>query len=228
LADRKFPACEFDENLLRDVKLPDAGKSYRPTHATTLLAWYSRPSKSHKKVLELGCATAAVSAYLALRYPIEVTAIEKDENLFKLAQQTVQANNLKNITIHNITCAQVRGFFHAESFDMVIANPPHHLTNIPSPDPLRRTTRTADFQTAIEFIDATAFLLRNRGIFVYILPPMHFSFWMTEFTKRRLQPKRLVPIYGSEKSNAQFILMKGVKNGGIGMIVEPPITLKTV
>ncbi|HEY8541131.1 MAG TPA: methyltransferase, partial [Pseudothermotoga sp.] len=152
--------------------------------------------------------------------------IEKDEFLFKSAQKTIEMNNLSNMKVHNISCSQVRDFFQAESFDMVVANPPHHLTNIPSPDSLRRATRTADFQSAIEFIEATSYLLRNKGVFVYILPPTHLSFWVVEFAKRRLQPKRALPVYGVPKGNAQFVLLKGVKNGGIGLIIEPPLFLK--
>lgn len=226
MENQKSSVCEFDENLLKILKLPDVGKSYRPTHATTLLAWYSKPSKSQKKLIELGCATGAVCAYLALRYKMSVTAIEKDEFLFKSAQKTIEMNNLSNMKVHNISCSQVRDFFQAESFDMVVANPPHHLTNIPSPDSLRRATRTADFQSAIEFIEATSYLLRNKGVFVYILPPTHLSFWVVEFAKRRLQPKRALPVYGISKGNAQFVLLKGVKNGGIGLIIEPPLFLK--
>ncbi|WP_041083403.1 tRNA1(Val) (adenine(37)-N6)-methyltransferase [Thermotoga profunda] len=226
MENQRSSVCEFDEDLLRILKLPDVGKSYRPTHATTLLAWYSKPSKSQRRLIELGCATGAVCAYLALRYKIIVTAIEKDEFLFKSAQKTIEMNNLSNMTVHNISCSQVRDFFQAESFDMVVANPPHHLTNIPSPDSLRRTTRTADFQSAIEFIEATSYLLKNKGVFVYILPPTHLSFWVVEFTKRKLQPKKALPVYGSPKGNAQFFLLKGVKNGGIGLIIEPPLFLK--
>lgn len=214
MENQKSSVCEFDEDLLRVIKVPDAGKSYRPTHATTLLAWYSKPNKSQKRLIELGCATGAVSAYLALVHKVNVVAIEKDEYLSKLAQKTIELNNLSNMTLHNIACSQVRDLFQAESFDMVVANPPHHLTNIPSPDSLRRATRTAELQTAIEFIDATRFLLKNRGVFVYILPPTHFSFWISEFTKYRLQPKRIVPVYGTPRNNAQFVLVRGVKNGG--------------
>lgn len=224
----KSSLCEFDEDLLRTVKLPDIGKSYRPTHATTLLAWYSKPNKSQRRLIELGCATGAVSAYLALTHKVDMIAIEKDELLFKFAQKTIEINNLSNMTVYNIACSQVHEFFQTESFDMVIANPPHHLTNIPSPNLLRKTTRTADFQTAIEFISATSYLLRNRGTFVYILPPTHLIFWVMELTKHRLQPKWFMPVYGTSKTNAQFILVKGMKNGGIGLIVEPPLFLKKV
>ncbi len=226
MVNQKSSVCEFDEDLLRIVKLPDTGRSYRPTHATTLLAWYARPAKSQKKLVELGCATGAVCAYLAMTYKISTIGIEKDEFLFRAAQKTIEMNNLTNMAVYNIACSQVRDFFQKESFDMVVANPPHHLTNVPSPDLLRRVTRTADFQTAIEFINATAYLLKNRGIFVYILPPNHLSFWLTEFVKKRLQPKKIMPVYGNSRNNAQFVLIKGVKNGGIGLVIEPPLFLK--
>lgn len=225
---RSLP-CDFDENLLKTIKLPDPGRSYRPTHATALLAWYAKPTKAQKTVIELGAATGVVSAYIALTYKRNVVALEKNRFLADLAQKTVEMNNLREkMIVYNLSCSEVTSVFKAESFDMVVANPPHHLTSIPSPDLLRSSTRSCDFQTAREFIDATGYLLRNKGTFVYILPPTHIVFWLSEFLERKLQPKRLLPIYGNPQKNAQFFLLKGVKNGGIELLVEPPIVLKRV
>ncbi|MEJ5228937.1 MAG: methyltransferase [Pseudothermotoga sp.] len=229
MEDQRSSACDFDENLLKAIKLPDAGRAYRPTHATTLLAWYAKPTKSQKMLVELGAATGAISAYLALNYKCRVVAIEKDKFLASLAQRTVEMNDLQEkVIVYNLSCSEVANVFKAESFDMVIANPPHHLTSIHSPEPVRRGTRSCDFQTAREFVDATEYLLRNKGTFVYILPPTHIVFWLSEFLEKKLQPKRLLPIYGNPQKNAQFLLLKGIKNGGIELLVEPPIVLKRV
>jgi tRNA1(Val) A37 N6-methylase TrmN6 len=53
-------------------------------------------------------------------------------------------------------------------------------------------------------------------------------FWLSEFVKRSLQPKRLVPIYGDPTRDAVLTIVEGVKNGGIGLRLEPPIVLKRV
>ncbi len=217
----------FDENILKDLFIPDVGKAYNVTHATTILAWYSAPNKKVKKVVELGCATGAVSAYLAKNYKVEVHAIEKEQHLTKLAMETAAKNNLLDrMHVYNISCSEVRSVLPCEKFDLVVANPPHHLSNVPSSDELRKTIRSGDFSTVDEFLDATFYLLRNRGYFVYVISPEYSMLWLQKFLERNLQPKILVPVYGEQSRSAVLLVVKGVKNGGIGLKIEPPLVLK--
>jgi len=219
---------EFDPDVLRCVLVPDAGREHRPTHASSLLAWYTRPKRSDR-IVELGCGTGIVSAYLAMNHDVEVHCIERNELLAKLACETVKMNSLEGrMFVHHASCAQVRELFPAEQFDIVVSNPPHHLTGMPSPSQLRRETRSIDFNEAESFVEATAYLLRNRGKFVFVLSCEYLMFWLNEFVKRKLQPKRLIPIYGDPKRNAILTIIEGVKNGGIGLRLEPPIVLKRV
>ncbi len=217
----------FDERIFENLFIPDAGKSYGVTHATTILAYHSAPNKKVKNIVELGCATGAVSAYLASTYQVEVFAIEKDEYLANLALRTVEKNNLsEKVHVYNVSCAEVEKVLPRESFDMVVANPPHYLSHVPSPDELRRKTRSGDFSTVEEFIEATFYLLRNKGYFVYVLSPTHLMLWIQNFLVRNLQPKIFIPVYGEASRSAVLVVLKGVKNGGFGLKIEPPLILK--
>ncbi|WP_028843489.1 tRNA1(Val) (adenine(37)-N6)-methyltransferase [Pseudothermotoga elfii] len=219
----------FDPDILNSIFTPNSSDFYRITHATTLLAWYSKPKKDQRKVIELGCATGVVCAYIASKYNRYVVGIDKDHDLIHLAQRTVQMNNLYGkVDLVNISCKDVSKFFAAESFDMVISNPPHHITGVPSPNEKRRQTRTTDFETVREFVEAAAYLLKNRGEFVFVLSPTHLIFWINEFLRKKMQPKKILPVYGSSRRDAVLILMRGTKNGGIGFSLEPPIILKRV
>ncbi|MCS7174149.1 tRNA1(Val) (adenine(37)-N6)-methyltransferase [Pseudothermotoga sp.] len=217
---------DFDPNLLRNVRVPDLGKDHRPTHASTLLAWYARP-KDGDLVVELGCGIGIVSAYLAMNHDIVVYSIEKNPLLADAAHETVRLNSLEGrMFVHNVSCEQVRMAFEAEKFDLVICNPPHHLTGVPSPSKLRSESRSSNLKEAETFIEATFYLLRNRGKFVFVLSCEHLMFWTKKFLERKLQPKWLVPVYGEPKRNAVLMIVKGVKNGGIGLKIEPPVVLK--
>ncbi|AEH51344.1 tRNA1(Val) (adenine(37)-N6)-methyltransferase [Pseudothermotoga thermarum] len=217
----------FNENLFEGLFIADAGKSYNVTHATVVLAWSSTPNKKVGKIVELGCATGAVAAYLAKNFNVQVVGVEKEKYLAELAQETVKRNNLSDkVKIYNISCCDVKKYLPCESFDMVVANPPHNLSHVPSPDEIRRKTRTADLSTVEEFVDATFYLLRNRGYFVYVLSPNHLTFWLERFLERKLQPKTLIPVYGEKTRSAVLVVLKGVKNGGIGLKIEPPLILK--
>lgn len=219
---------DFDPDLLRNVRVPDVGKDHRPTHASTLLAWYARP-KRDELVVELGCGAGVVSAYLAMNHDIVIHSIEKNELLANAARETVKLNSLeRKMFVHNLSCEQVKDFFEAERFDLVISNPPHHLAGVPSPSRLRSESRSSSFEEAEAFVEATSYLLRNKGKFVFVLSCEHLMFWLGKFLERKLQPKWLVPIYGEPKRDAVLVVVKGVKNGGVGLRLEPPIVLKRV
>lgn len=219
--------CDFNPDILRGIKLKDAGKSHRPNHATSLLAWYVRLRKNTISVVELGCGSGILSVYLAKAYGVKVTGIEESALLAEVAKFSVEENRMsERVEIRNCSCAEVKSCFKAESFDAVVSNPPHHLFNVPSEDPVRRQTRTATLKTLEEFAFATSYLLRNRGEFYYVISAEHLLSWIEQFNERSLRIKNIRFAHGRFSSKAELALIRGIKNGGPGLIVEPPIFLR--
>lgn len=71
---------KFDPDIIRCVEIVDAGPQQRPTHASSLLVWYAKPSKDVRNVLELGSGVGTVSFALAKLYNVQVVGVEKKRN----------------------------------------------------------------------------------------------------------------------------------------------------
>ncbi|RKX43069.1 MAG: methyltransferase [Thermotogae bacterium] len=219
--------CDFNSDIFRGIRLKDAGKSHRPNHATSLLAWYVKLRKNTFSVVELGCGSGILSIYLAKAHGVKVTGIEKSALLAEIARLSVGENKMSDLVeIRNCSCGEVKSCFKAESFDAVVSNPPHHLFNVPSKDPVRRQTRTATLKTLDEFVFATSYLLKNRGEFYYVVSAEHLLSWIERLSERSLRVKNIRFAHGKFSSKAELALIRGVKNGGPGLIVEPPVFLR--
>ena len=83
--------------------------------------------KKHQKVIELGCGNGAV-LLMARSHTDETpsfTGIEIQTDNAKLAQESIQLNNLNNITIINDDLRDIHKKIGANQFDVVLFNPPY-------------------------------------------------------------------------------------------------------
>ncbi len=207
-------------DILRSIEMVDVPKNARPTHASALLLWYSKPSSDVRTVVELGSGSGIVSIGVAKLYNRKVVGVEIDENLVELAEKSAHLNNVEVDFIAS-DIEKVREIFKAESFDMVISNPPHHVGKVQSYDEIRRRSRSASIETVSVFCDAIFYLLRNRGEFVLVLSPESLMIWIDQLLKRNLQIKRMVFFHPKDK--AELVALRGRKNAKPGLIVDPPI-----
>ncbi len=76
----------------------------------------SLPAKS--KVLDAGCADGNATFTLAEKYPIEITAVDIDENSIKILEERAKDQNLQDrITTHNTSMLELN--FENEYFDVI-------------------------------------------------------------------------------------------------------------
>jgi len=217
----------FDDRILERFILKDIPGEHRPTHASSLLVWYSKPTKDVKKIIELGSGIGTVSIAMAKIYNVKIVGIEKEEKLYNLAKENIRLNNVEeNVVFVNEDVKFVKKKFPPEEFDMLVSNPPHNLTGVTSSKSIRRSTRSGSSELIDDFIEATFYLLKNGGQFVFILSPTNFATWITKLKLKKLEPKRLCFVHGKWYKKAELVLLRGRKNGKEGLIVDPPVVLK--
>jgi len=123
----------FDPDIIRCVEIVDAGPHHRPTHASSLLVWYAKPSKGVKRVLELGSGVGTVGFALARLYGVEVVGVEKEKELYEKAVQGISLNGLEG-KVSFVNASVEDCSFPPESFDMVVSNPLHEGQKSLSPE----------------------------------------------------------------------------------------------
>lgn len=181
---------KFDPDIIRCVEIVDAGPQHRPTHASSLLVWYTRPSKNVRSVLELGSGVGTVSFALAKLYNVKVVGVEKEKELYEKALEGISLNKLEErVSFVNSSVEELS--FPPESFDMVVSNPPHH-TKVKSPNRLRASTRSIERRDIEGFVQATFRFLKNGGTAVYVLSPENLMEWLEMLCLSDWSPRECV------------------------------------
>jgi tRNA1Val (adenine37-N6)-methyltransferase len=210
---------DFTE-ILRGIKIVNSVS--KPTHASAFLVWFARPSASSRKILELGSGSGVVSIALAKIYKREVLGIEIFPELVNNAEKSAEINGVSDrVKFIQGDIKNTRKIVEAESFDMVVSNPPHHIGKDKSPDVYRAFARSADFDTIEIFTDAIFWSLKNGGEYALVLSPENLVDWIYALKQKRLEPKKMVFFHPKDK--AELVALKGKKNAKSGLIVDKPL-----
>ena len=210
---------EFSSDIIRDILTVDT-KSHKPTHASAFLVWYSKPTSDIKKVIELGSGTGIVAFALAKLYNLSVDGIELQKELVDLANQGSVLNNIQGkVKFYNIDVKDIKKHFKSESYDMVISNLPFHIGK-GSPDEIRKISRNASLELVRQFIEATAYLLKNKGTFVFVSSPKILIYLIENLSKKRLIVQKMACFHGTYNKPAKLVAIRGKKNGGYDLIIE--------
>ncbi len=206
--------------ILKKIKTP---KNLRKsTHATGLLLYYSKPKKGTNNVLELGCGVGLVCIGLSLLYNVRCVGIDIQCELVEIAKDIAITNGLYKLV--DFLCgdvAEYKNLIRPESYDMVVANPPHILNKEKSPKTSRKFERSVDEKTMENFVKATFWSLKNGGEYVFVVGVENMVDWIYLLRKYRLEPKKMVFFHPKDK--AELLAIRGRKNGKKGVIVEKPL-----
>ncbi len=212
---------KFSTQIISVIKTVDV-QSHKPTHASAFLVWYSKPTSDVTSVVELGSGTGVVAFSLAKLYNVDVVGVEVQEELYRLSLEGRSLNNLdERVHFVNADIQNIRDFFKSESFDMVVCNLPFHVGK-ESTDKIRRISRNSSPALINSFVKAAAYLLRNRGTFVFVTAPKILVPLMDALSKEKLIVQRMCFFHGTIDKNAKLVALKGKKNGGYEVTVDPP------
>jgi tRNA1(Val) A37 N6-methylase TrmN6 len=189
--------------------------------------------RSGEAVLDLGTGCGIVGLILLFRHGfrnISVTGIERQAELLELAALNRIDNGYQDSfrLIHGQVEAIDR-FLPAESFSLVIANPPFFRPGSGRlcGDEQATTARHQCVSGLQGFVDGAAYCLKNRGRTAFIYPAPQVAELIGALTRRRLEPKRMQFVYSYPGATqaAKLVLVECVKNGGPGARILPPCYL---
>jgi len=194
---------------------------------TILLAAYAG-IKKNERALELGSAHGAVSLLLAKRYPGAgaIEGLEKQEELVELARRNAAENGFSGMPVFTAgDLRNIRDIYSPQSFQVVVMNPPYDERGKSrlSPDPREAVARQGVHCTLEDVARATKYVLANKGRFYLVMRATRLAETCAVLVQAGLQPKRVRPVYPKPAREAAVFLMKAVRAGGHGMVLEPPL-----
>jgi len=211
---------------IRDIRLYQPLHGYRFSLDALLL--YSFVTPTHvRKIADLGAGSGVVGLLLAKKYPkSEVTLIELQESLFKLAQKNIELNGLKDrvsaIQKDIRTLAGARA--PSAPYDLVVSNPPFRrpLTGRLSHEEEKAVARHEIKLKQSELLSAASSLLRAKGRLCLVYLPERLPELVEELRHCRLEPKRMRLVHSKKQGEAKMLLIEAVKDGRPGLKIEPP------
>lgn len=202
---------------------------YRFSVDAVLAAHFYTPGRS-ETVLDLGAGCGIISLILMYRWGEiiqKIQAVEYQPQLCNLIQANISNNGFSN------KCSSVQGDVRSildvvkpESFSLVICNPPYYPAgsgrkNQSDECRLARHLLTASLD---DFTRAAALSVKNGGNVVFIYPAEFISTLCLSLSRMRLEMKEMQCIYSypSADIEARLVLVRCVKNGGIGSKILVP------
>lgn len=209
------------------VRQPARG--YRAGVDAVLLAALT-PDDFTGRVLDVGAGVGTVGLCIAARSPgAEVVLAERQADLLELANRNIEANGLAarvraahvDVTSH----ADADGLS-AESFEMVLANPPYHDDRSGTPAP--NASKAASHAMASSDLESWArFMTRMAapGAIVSVIHKAQSLPRLLAVLERRVGGLCIRPIHSRAEAPALRVIVSGVKGSRAPLAILPAFVL---
>ncbi len=218
-----------DEISAGGLKLLQPAEGVRVNMDTVLLSSWVKIRAGHHEVLEAGCASGAVSLMLAVRHKnIHVTGVDIQPELVELAELNAKNNALSDRVKFIHGDLRDKNIFPRECFDVLVINPPYESTHAgrPSPDASRTTARLEITCTPDDVAELSSRVLKSNGRMFAVFTSERLDVFMSAMMRKKIIPKRLLPVYPKKNHNSSVFLIECVKNGGEGLMLLSPLLVR--
>lgn len=172
------------------------------TDGTLLGAWAEVPAEG--RILDIGTGTGLIAIMAAQRTSsARITAIDIDSACIEQARENVATTEWHERI--EVTHSSLQEFASAESFDVIISNPPYFVDSLLSPDASRTTARHTETLSFTDLVHGVERLLAPEGRFALILPPAEMAQFLT-VARGRLYIQRRCEVWTTPRSGVRRIM----------------------
>lgn len=203
-------------------------ESFKLSTDSVLLADFAN-MKRVQSCLDLGSGAGVLCVLLAAKNSgSEITGIELQPNFADLSRQNLAENGMEGrAKIITADLREHRSFIKAESFDVVVSNPPYFAENSGHSAPAlhRAAAREEKDCTLNDICTAAKWALRWGGTFALVHRPERLSEIFCAMVEAGIEPKRLRMVSHSTEKAPSLILIEGKRGGKKGLKIEAPLAL---
>lgn len=182
-----------------------------------------------RRCLDIGSGAGVLEVLLAHRAPTaKIVGVELLPEAAELSVGNLSENGLTDrVSILNADVRAIRELQGAESFDLVVSNPPYFAENsgYSAPAAGRAAAREENGLTLTELCRCAAYALRWGGCFALVHRPERLSELFCAMTAAGIEPKRLREAAYSAGRAPSLVLVEGKKGAKPGLAIEPPLIL---
>ena len=217
----------LDDLQFSGLKIFQDTEGFRFGIDSVLLTKFARDIKKGSKIVDLGTGTGVIGLLLTKKVEAnEVIGIEKQEEVCKLTQKSIEINNLQNI-FKLINCDIKDLKLNKNYYDVVITNPPYKKagTGVNAENIKKQISR---FETTVDlndWIKISSNLLNTNGSFYMVYRTERITEVIEALNKNNLKIKRMRFVYSKINEESKLMLIKAVKNGKDFAHIEKPLII---
>lgn len=194
---------------------------------SVLLPNFATITKDTKEIIDIGCGNAPIPIILSTKTDANITGIEIQKEVFKLAEESIKINKLDNkIKLINGDINNIYKDFKLGSIDLITCNPPFFKYNKDSKlneSEFRTIARHEKYLNLEQLFNVAKILLKNNGNIAIVHRPERLIDIVECMKKNNIEPKRMQLIYPFKNKEANVLLIEGKKNGNPGLKILPPL-----
>lgn len=213
-------------DLIDDIKLYQDSELYSFTQDAVLLA-NSVKNVSNKVVVDMCSGNGVISTLLAYKSkPKLVYAIELQQPLCEIFNESIILNNqqdiIKIININLLNSSQILG---KEIADCVVCNPPYRKVGSGQTqlNQVQAICRHEIMTTLNDCISQASKLLKYRGSFYIVHQFERLAEIIYLCKQSNIEAKELTLIHARQDETPKQVIVKGIKNGSVGLICNKSI-----
>ena len=193
---------------------------------SVMLANFVTINKNISKIMDIGCGNAPIPLILSTKTPAQITGVEIQEEVYKLAVDSVKMNQLDDqIKIINDDINHLYLEYESDTFDVITCNPPYFKNSDNSKKNLSKYKEIARHEIYLnmnQVCEISRKLLKNNGALAIVQRPDRLLEILESMKKNNIEPKKIQFIYPKEGTLSNLVLVEGRKNGKPGLKILYP------
>lgn len=194
---------------------------------SVLLANFVTIKLSDKKIVDFCCGNAPIPMLMSFRTNARIFGVELQKEIFSMGYDSVIENKMDNqITLINDDVKNISSLFDSESVDIVTCNPPYFKykdSSLINDNDIKSIARHEVSLKLEDVLLSAKYVLKNGGTFSIVHRPDRLIEIITLMKKYNIEPKKMRLVYPKIDSEANILLIEGVKNGKSGLKILSPL-----
>lgn len=194
-----------------------------------LLAEFANIRKNDEQIIDLCTGNAVIPIVLQQKYNKKIIGIEIQEEVFKLAEESILENKMENsISLIHDNVLHLKNYFPGNNFDVVLCNPPYfkyHNENYVNDNKIKGIARHEIEISLEQLIEMASFLLKEKGRFYLVHVPDRLDEIFVFANKYKMNVKEIQLISSKAGEKPIIVLATIVKGSRFGCKVYPEISI---
>ncbi len=200
------------------------------TFDSVLLANFVSLNKKSKYVVDLCSGNAPIAMLLNrrnTRHKLQIKAVEIQDEIANLGQQSIELNQLDNVEMLNRDLINVSDEIGKNMYNVITCNPPYFKVSDEGNINESRSVAIARHELLVnleQIIDESRKLLDNNGVLAMVFRPERIDELIILLEKYKFKLKRIRFVYPKMGENCNTILVEAKRGQNKGqVIIENPL-----